>query len=212
MEKQVISNSVNVNEKTVESVQDNLNKTSIFLTKFIFANNFDALKKSGFVNSYTKDPEIMNIITLAENQRLLFLLFKNKKMGANNLKKIVSELATIPVQIVFSYELVNDYSMIVIDFPERYTIDYDSIVQGKYSKLSLEFKQGFPATRDVRNTSGERVGAEYTIYYHIFNKTDWLREFWEKRLNLMELDPKLELWDVPDERDLIFNVKNILTK
>lgn len=205
MEKQELSNL-----KTEESVQDKFNKTTVFLTKFIFGNNFDTLKKTGYVDSYIQDPEIMNIITLGESQRLLFLLFKSKKLGANNLRKIVSELAAVPIQIVFSYELVNDYCMVVIDFPERFTQDYDNIVQGKYSKLSQEFREGFPATRDVYNSDKERVGAEYTIYYHIFNKTDWLKDFWLKRLELAELDPRLELWAKPEDKDLIFNLKNIL--
>ncbi len=205
MEKQVLSNI-----KTEEYVQDKFNKISVFLTKFIFSHNFDTLKRTGYIDSYTKDPNIMDIVTLGERQRLLFLLFRNKKLCSENLKKIVLELAIVPVQVVFSYELVNDYCMIAIDFPEEYTPDYDHIVNGRYSKLSENFKKGFPVSRDVFNSNKERVGAEYTIYYHIFNKTDWLRNFWLERLDLMELDSKLELWTKPDEKELIFNIKNVL--
>lgn len=202
MEKQTSSN-------TEQEKQDKFNKTTVFLTKFIFGNNFDMLKKTGFIDSYTSEPEIMKILTLNENQRFLFLLFKNNKLKTEEMKQIVSDLAIVPVQIVFSYELINDYSMIVIDFPEKYTKDYDHVVNGMYSKLSEEFKEKFPITRDVFNDKKVRIGKEYTIYYHIFNKTEWLKDFWMERLNLIELDDKLELWEKPNESDLVFDIKKI---
>ena len=190
--------------------QEKFNKITVFLTKFIFGDNFDMLRKVGFVDSYTSDPSIMSILTLSENQRLLFLLFKNNKMNLTQINKVVKDLAVVPVDTVFSYELVNDYAIIVIDFPEKYTVDYDNIVNGKYSKLTDSFKDKFPISREVFNSKKERIGKEYTIYYHIFNKTDWLKNFWMERLHLIELDDKLELWQKPDENDLIFNLKNII--
>ncbi len=202
MEKQELSK--------IEQSQERFNKTTVFLTKFIFGDNFDLLKKTGFTDSYTSDPEIMKIITPEPLQRFLFLLFKSKKLNINDLKKIITNLAIVPINIVFSYELVNDYTMVIIDFPEKFIYDYDNVVKGKYSRLSDNFKSKFPTTRDVLNSKKQRVGAEYTIYYHIFNKTDWLKEFWMGRLGLMELDDKLELWHSPDEKDLIFNINNII--
>jgi len=204
MERQVSSNTIE------QAKQDKFNKTTVFLTKFIFGDNFDFLKKIGFVDSYTADPEIMKIIVPGETQRLLFLLFRNKKLNNNELKQAVTSLFDIPVGIVFAYELVNDYSMIVIDFPEKYIKDYDYVVKGLYSKLSDEFKNKFPIARDVFNSNNVRVGREYTLYYHIFNKTDWLKNFWCERLGLIELDKKLELWESPGETDLIFNVNKII--
>lgn len=196
--------------KLEEQIQDKFNKTTIFLTKFIFGNHLDILKDVGFVDTYTQDPDIMEMITLAPNQRLLFLLFKSKKMTTNELKKVVTELASENLEIVFTYELVNNYSMIVVDFPEKFVEDYDRVVTGSYSKLTEDFKRGFPSTRDVYNDKKQRVGAEWTIYTHIFNKTEWLQNFWMEKLGLAELDPNLELWSKPDETDLIFNKKNII--
>lgn len=203
MEKQVHSN-------TEEKTQSKFNKITVFLAKFLFGDNFDVLKKVGYIDSYTSDPEIMKILTLAENQRLLFLLFRNKKLGIQDMQKIIFELAIMPVQVVFSYELVNDYFMIVIDFPEKYTLDYDHVVKGRYSKLSDGFKDKFPVSRDVYNSNNVRIGKEYTIYYEIFNKTEWLKNYWMDRLGLIELDEKLELWQSPDKKDLEFDVKTIL--
>lgn len=203
MEKQVSSNTESV-------TQDRYNKVTVFLTKFMFGDKFEMLRKLGFVDSYTQDPQIMNILTLGQNQRLLFLLFKNKKLGVSDIKRVILELASVPIQVVFSYELINDYLMIVIDFPESFTQDYDHIVKGKFSKLSQPFRDQFPVSVDVVNEKGYRVGREYTLYYHIFNKTEWLKNFWMERLGLCELDDKLELWHSPDEKDLVFNLKTLM--
>lgn len=203
MQKQVLS-------KEEEQIQDKFNKISIFITKFLFRDNLDSLKKAGFMDSFVQDPTIGDVITQEDHQRFLFLLFKNKKMSVSQLEKIVLEMAVVPVKSVISYELVNDYSMIVLEFPEEFISDYDNVVQGRYSKLSDKYKSGFPNTRDVFNSKKERLGAEYTIYHHVFNKTDWLKEFWMKKLNLAEIDDALELWTKPYEEDLIFNIKTIL--
>lgn len=190
--------------------QDNFNITTTFLGKFIFGNNFDMLKKVGLIDCFVSDPEIMEILKNCENQRFLFLLFKNKKLNLDEIKKIVKSLTTVPVDVVFTYELVNDYSMVVLDFPIEFVGDFDNIVAGRYSKLSEQFKIVFPQTRDVLNEKKQRLGMEYTLYYQIFNKTDWLKDFWCKRLGLIELDDKLELWEKPRDADLVFNVKNII--
>jgi len=204
MEKQVHSNELE------KQKQDKFNKITAFLGKFIFGANFDTLKKVGLVDCYTSDPEIMEILQLAENQRFLFLLFKNKKLNLEEIKKVLTTLTTVPVDVVFAYELVNDYCMVVLDFPVEFISDYDHIVNGRYSKLSEQFKVVFPETRDAFNEKKQRLGKEYTIYYHIFQKSDWLKEFWCERLGLVELDEKLELWSKPEKEDLIFEVKNIV--
>lgn len=197
------------NSKIEDIKQGFFNKTTVFLTKFIFGDNFDMLKKLGFKDSYICDPDINSILTLNENQRFLFLLFNNDKMSSNNLKKVINDLFSVPCQIVFSYELVNDYCMIVLDFPEKHISDYDNIVKGSYSKLSDSFKDKFPISRDVFNSKNIRVGKERTIYYHIFNKTEWLKNFWMEKLDLIELDDKLELWQQPGDSDLIFDIKKL---
>lgn len=198
------------NSKEEEVLQDKYNKITIFLTKFVFGDNFELLKKTGYVDSYASDPEITNVVSPDKKQRFLFMLFKDKKkLSTKSIKNIISQLAVVPIEIVFSYDIINDYFMVVINFPEQYIQDYDSILQGKYSKLSDDFKKGFPSSRDVFNSKNERVGKEHTIYHHIFNKTDWLKEIWMKKLNLIELDDKLELWSKPDNNDLTFNIKTL---
>ncbi len=195
---------------------EHFNKTTTFLTKFLFQDNLDMMKKVGFIDSYISDPSIdssiFEILNPKGDQRFLFILFKNKKLTTKDLSKIVTDLSKIPITPIFTYELVNDYVMIVVEFPGKYIKDYDNITQGRYSKLSIEYKDSFPATRDVFNENKQRVGKEYTIYHHIFNKTDWIKNFWMEKLGLMELDEKLELWEKPNEKDLVFNINNIISK
>lgn len=206
MEKQVHSNTEIEKQK-----QDGFNRITTFLGKFIFGQNFDMLRKIGLIDCYTSDPEIMEILNkVNEDQRFLFLLFKNKKLNLEEIKKIITSLTTVPVDVVFSYELVNDYSMVVLDFPLEFIQDFDHIVQGRYSKLSDQFKVVFPETREVLNDKKQRLGKEYTLYYHIFQKTDWLKDFWCEKLGLMELDEKLELWSKPTNEDLVFDVTKIV--
>jgi len=190
-------------------IQDKYNITTLFLTRFIFGNNFEVLKKIGLVDTYTQDPTIMDMIKLNENQRLLFILFKNKKMAHEEMKKIVLELAEVQVSAVFSYELVNEHCVVVLDFPEVFVEDYDNVLSGRYSKLSIDFKSKFPPIIEVTENK-KVIGKEYTIYYHIFNKTQWLKDKLMDRLGLMELSDNLELWSKPGEKDLIFNIQNIL--
>lgn len=202
MEKQVYSNTEGVH-------QTKFNKITVFLTKFVFGENLELLKKLGYVDGYIKDPLIIELEGL-KDYKYLFLLFKNKKMSANQVAKIIKDLTMVKSDILFSYEIIDDYFMILLDFPNEYREDYLNIINGSYSKLSEKFKNKFPSTVDVKNEQGKRIGKEYTLYHQIFNKTEWLKNFWRERLNLVELDDSLELWQKPDERDLTFNIKQII--
>jgi hypothetical protein len=190
------------------------NITSIFLTKFLFGANFDSLKKAGLVNSYIEDPQVQEMIDIVvgPDVKLLFLLFRNNKLSTDMLKNIVQSLLLGSSTIVMTYELINNYSMIVLSYPSKFKEDFNKIVGGKYSKLSEDFKSRFPETRDALDSEGKVLGKEYTLYYHIFNKTDWLKKFWLKRLDLVELNEDLELWEKPQQEDLIFNIKIIEKK
>lgn len=207
MAKQENSKTTEITNNLIQPKKEKkFNKTTLFLTRCIFSINFEALKKTGFVDSYTTDPAY----DFNKDKKLIFMLFKNKKLTVEDLTNIVGVLAVKPVSIIHSYELINDYCMLVVEFPKEYENDYEMFLEGRYSKLSEDFKENFPDTREVFNEKNQRVGEEYTIYYHIFNRTDWLKNYWLKRLNLAKLEPGVELWQQPDTGDLVFNVNTIL--
>ena len=186
------------------------NKISLFLTRFLFNENMEMLRKTGFIDSFTKDKNTdLSIFNLDESKKL-FLLFKSKKLGLFDIINIIKELVSIEIHVLCKYDLFDDYQMVVIDFPKEFNSDYDNIVDGKYSKLSSKFKASFPETEDVFNEKKVRIGKRHTIYYHIFNKTEWLQNYWKTKLNLIELDDKLELWTKPLEQDLVFDIKNYI--
>lgn len=187
------------------------NKISLFLTRFLFGNNMDYLRKSGYIDSFIKDKNINEeLLNLKDEDRSLFLLFKNNKLKIDDIIEIIRNISHTYLDIRYFYELIDNYVMIVIDYPSKYIKDYDNIINGKYSKLSEKFKNTFPETEDVLNEKKIRIGKRHTIYYHIFNKTEWLQNYWKTKLNLIELDDNLELWTKPLEEDLVFNIKNYI--
>lgn len=191
-----------------ESVKHN--KISLFLSRFIFNGNMDILRKSGFIDSYIKDKNIdQDLLLVDSNTRLLFLLFKNNKMKMSEIIEIIKELSVININIRYSYELINNYFMIVVDFPKEFNQDYDNVIKGRYSKLSEDFKKAFPQTEDVVSENKVRMGKRYTIYHHIFERTEWLQNFWMQKLGLIELDYNLELWGRPLEADLEFDIEEL---
>jgi hypothetical protein len=205
MEKQVHSKE----EKTKE-FRSRYSNITLFLVKPVFGENFSILKKFGFINGYISDPNVSDIIQFDENKKHLFLLFKNKKLNGNELERIIKNLFKIPVKTIHSYELVNDYSMVVVTFPREYNQDYQNVLDGKYSSLSLNFKENFPDTQEVKNSDNVVVGEEYTLYHHVFNKTTWLKEFWMERLGLCKLSDQMELWEQPTEKECVFNIKSFV--
>lgn len=159
------------------------NIITLFLGKFIFNSNLDLLRNCGFIDSFVRVDDLFSInvlqdlsntgkFDLYEGKKPLYLLFNNKKLKVKDLEDLILNLVVEDVEIIHSRELINDYKLVIVSFPKEYNADYDSIVSGKYSRLSEKFKKKFPSTKEVFNLHKEVLGKEYTIYHHIFNKTD----------------------------------------
>lgn len=194
------------NKMFVMNSKNNYNKTSVFLVKALFKENFDLLKKCGFVNGFIKMDGLE--ILQGPGRRLLLLLFKHNKLKITDIKNIIHQ--NTHVNVLFADELVNDYLVIAVEFPPEFNKDYDMFIEGKYSKFSKEFKSLFPKTKDAFNSKNVKVGKKYTLYYHIFHKTEWLKNFWKTKFELIELDDKLELWEKPNEEDTILKTENLI--
>jgi len=174
--------------------------SKVFLIPSLFTFNF-----------FTEDKKTIpdKSLFFDEKDKVLFLLFNNKNTLQENLN-IINNLMLDPVDVKHSYNLVGNYSMVVLKFPEEFNNDYNNILLGKYSKLSEKFKKRFPETQDAFNSKNVKIGTEHTIYYHIFNKTEWLKNIWLTRLGLIELENTLELWDKPEVSDMEFDIKQII--
>lgn len=123
---------------------------------------------------------------------VMYLVFKPQKFTLSfylftlNMEKSVNYVETIdaPGSVVIVYRV-----------PARFDTDYLLFLNGAYSLTSLDFKACFQLRKYKFNEKGEvmktSVGAletEYTIYYHIFNKTEELRQ---KLLDVIGHDTRL---------------------
>lgn len=89
--------------------------------------------------------------------------------------------------------------IVVYRVPPQFGADYLLFINGAYSKTSPDFKKCFkmtdyltnPSTGELLKTPGGGYMTERTMYYHIFNKTDFLKSKW-----LETLGDEIEL---PDE-------------
>lgn len=72
--------------------------------------------------------------------------------------------------------------------PLNFKEDYEKIIEGKYSKVSHEFKKLFPkfANKEVRS-----------LQHMVFNKDKYLRKYWEQELDTV-FTPEMEYWKLYD--------------
>lgn len=96
--------------------------------------------------------------------------------------------------------------ILVFRVPPRFGTDYLLFLNGAYSLTSPDFKACFRLTNYVLGPDGKTLRTstgslqtEYTIYYHIFNKTEYLRNQWIKTLGEDIVMPKnMELYQKCD--------------
>lgn len=152
------------------------------------------LRKYGFINVYLGED-------LTEEK--LYLLFDSKE----DINEYIEKLKKTHHFYVDSYNLINNMVIVVFSIPYEYKKDFVYFKEGKYSKLSTHFKSLFPETQNIYDSVGKITGKEHTIYYHIFNRTDWLIELWLDKLKLKEIPKDLELWDKPILENELLNIK-----
>lgn len=85
--------------------------------------------------------------------------------------------------------------------PKRFNDDYGAFLRGRYSKFSPEFKKCFSMKDYVLGPGGEllrdehkRYRTDYSMFYHIFNRTETLRNIYIEKLG-SELPENIELYD-----------------
>lgn len=91
--------------------------------------------------------------------------------------------------------------------PKAFRHDYELFLEGKYSKLSSAYKKCFQMEQFKTDEKGRpvkeagRYVMEYTSFYHIFNRTDHIKDVWKERLGYRADESILddvELYDKPD--------------
>lgn len=162
--------------------------------KYHFVNSYlmDTSNSSEFSEMFTANPKIK-----------IYSLFK-----PDSIKDFTSELDKENIEY---YDVGYNLIMIISYLPDVFRSDYEHFINGYYSKFSEKAKKMFPDIKDAYR-DGVKVGKEYTIHYHIFNRTDWMKELWMKRLNVVELDDDLEYWSRPIIESETFDINKIINK
>jgi len=91
--------------------------------------------------------------------------------------------------IILEKYCYGNFRLISFLLPVHFKEDYQKIIEGKYSKVSHEFKKLFPKFA-VGKTS-------ISLQYMVFNKDKYLKEYWEKEFNTV-FTPEMEYWKLYD--------------
>jgi len=158
------------------------------------------LKKIGFINAFLEDSSY-NI----KYENAIYLLFKieeGKEIEFDDFFNSVIE-SNFPL-LLDEYAVGEEHVMLVFEFPKEFLKDKELVLEGKYSKLSAEFKELFPDF--VESIVDGILIRDYSIYYRIFNKTEDLKTYIEETLGV-KLEKDSEVWGIPNLEKEIFNNK-----
>ena len=106
--------------------------------------------------------------------------------------------------------------LVVFRIPDQFKEDFKLFLEGKYSKVSTDYKKCFQLEKPVKNERGDikrdisgGVIMEPTTFSHIFNKTDKLKNIYIEKLGLEDFKwpEDLELYDkYNQEKETITNL------
>jgi hypothetical protein len=153
----------------------------------------------GFENTYLKCDQLSYAFNV------IFLLFKPNDLDlefytfAKNMEKNPNFIEAI--------DLGRNKVVMVYRIPKRFTKDYELFLEGKYSQLSKEFQNCFALEDFKRDANGKpmmdggRYVKEPSRFFHIFNRTEWLKDRWKLKLyghQDAEGNPQFDLRDEVD--------------
>lgn len=131
--------------------------------------NEAALVKLGLVNCFIGDEEYDG-----EKGKKLFLLFKDAD------QILLGKLMDL-YKSVDEYD-VGEYTMIVMDFPEKWEREWDLFVTGAYSKFSKDYKEIFGTGSKAPPLAEKHLGKVASPGWLIINKHPSVREAQEERI------------------------------
>lgn len=134
----------------------------------------------GFVNTY------LTCDQLSYPYNVIYLLFKPKDLDlefytfTKNMEKNPNFIEAI--------DLGQNKVVLIYRIPKRFKQDYGLFLEGKYSKLSKDFQSCFALEELKRDDQGKPIldGGRYvkepSRFFHIFNRTEWLKDRWKLKL------------------------------
>ena len=172
--------------------------TTIFMVPTLKINR-DRLKDNKFINAYINDGG-----REVQYENCIYLLFKPDNL--DKFKEFLDDEYERTRFIIDDYDYEDGYVVVVYELDERYKKDFDLIKKGKYSRTSEEFQKLFP--KIVKVNAGGYWKDEISLQYRIFNHTEDLVQFWEKKLDV-EFDDDQEIWHAFIEKDETLDIDKI---
>jgi hypothetical protein len=173
--------------------------TSIFMVPTLKIAK-DSLLTNGFINGYSGD-----IDKESQYPDCVYLLFK-----PNNIEKFREFLDgeyERTTDIIEDYDYPNGHIVVVYKLNSLFKKDYNIIRNGKYSKVSDEFKKLFPEKVTITKNGWNKE--EASIQHRIFSKSDDLTEYWESKLGI-QFNENQELWEGYDENKELLYIKDLI--
>lgn len=184
-------------DETKEYCEENKeNISASFLLPSIELNNniLSKFYENGFKNTYTfcngiNYPfPVLYIVFDSKREEMNFKFHKSISSNYN----IVDEIDIGPGKVLYTFQI-----------PEKYRENYTYFYEGKYSKFTNDYKKLFPleSVETVTTEFGRMVTLTYTEFYHVFNRTDEMRELWAKKLGYDKNDEifdDIDYYSVPD--------------
>lgn len=153
------------------------------------------LDKFGFVNAYIGDKGW--VVDYAKSNPV-YLLFEHEL--DEEFDDFINELSKNKLYID-DYDAGFKQVMVVFRFPTEWKKEYKLFKVGKYSEFNRKYvDEFFPMTRkEVKEGVVKTVA---TVFSGIFNKEEWLKEYWERKLGT-EILPS-EYWSIPEDKKEVF--------
>jgi len=172
--------------------------TSIFMVPTLKIPR-DELKKNEFINAYIKDPKAD-----VEYTDAIYLLFKPKDL--DRFRIFVENERERTQSLIDDYDLEDGYVVLVYQLDATFKKDFDIIKKGAYSKTSPAFQALFPKVVKIMANGLHRD--ELSLQFRVFNKTQDLLDFWEKKFNVT-FGKDQEVWNGWNETEETLNLNNI---
>lgn len=164
--------------------------TTIFMVPTLKINR-DRLKDNKFINAYIKDGR-----REVQYENCIYLLFKPENL--DKFKEFLDDEYERTKSIIDDYDYEDGYVVVVYSLDDKFEEDFKLVRQGKYSRTSEKFQSLFPKMVKVYQNGYWKD--EISLQYRIFNHTEDLVQFWEKKLDV-EFDDDQEIWHAFIEKD-----------
>ena len=157
--------------------------TSIFMVPTLRIDK-ERMRANGFINAYSKDAK-----RDVQYDNCVYLLFRPKDLDA--FREFLDDEYERTKTIIDDYDYEDGFVVLVYELNDKFKRDFDLVRKGKYSETSREFQTLFP--KIIKLKKNGLFKDEISLQFRIFNKTEDLKNYWEKKIGI-DFDEDMEVW------------------